>query len=191
MCAPMLSASAMFAASLAVSAVTGVVQYVGQQQAAQAQYDAQVTNAENGRNAAIADMIQKSADINSREEQERAAVGLRNMNASEETRRAAATAMATSESAGLSFDALLADYDQQYLSYADAQMQQLGFNVEQLQRNREGIEAEAESRINTIPMQPVTFPGFASTLLGIGGQALGAYDTFSVRDPLTGQRTLT
>lgn len=191
MCPPALSAATMFAASLAVSAVSGVVQYAGQQQAAQAQYTAQQTNATNARNSAVADMIQQSADLNAREEQERAATGLRIMNQSTASRQAAATAAATSESSGLALDQLLGDYDRQYVSYADTQLQQLGFNVEQLQRTREGVEAQAEGRINSIPIQPVSFPGLGTTLLGIGGSALSAFDTFSVRDPLTSRRTLT
>jgi hypothetical protein len=164
---------------------------MGEKATADAQYEAQVANGENMRNSAISDMVQQSADLNSREEQERAATGVRNMNQSTAARQASATAAATSESAGLSLDGLLNDYDRQYFSYADSQMQQLGFNVEQIGRQREGLKAQAQSRINSVPMRPVSYPSLAGSLIEFGGSALSAYDNFSVRDPITGNRTLT
>ncbi len=182
----------MYAASLAVTAVTGIVGYIGQQNMAEAQYEAQVANNEALRNASISDMVQKGNDLNSREQQENASTALNIQNQKQQAQRAAATAGATSESAGLSFEALMADYDQQYLNYADSQMQQLGFNTDQIARNRESIEAQAESRINGgWDNTPIAQPSLGLTLLGIGAQGLNSYQNYAVRDPATGTYTLT
>lgn len=193
MCEPIsIAASTMYAASLAVTAVTGIVGYIGQQNMAEAQYEAQVANNEALRNASISDMVQKGNDLNSREQQENASTALNIQNQKQQAQRAAATAGATSESAGLSFEALMADYDQQYLNYADSQMQQLGFNTDQIARNRESIEAQAESRINGgWDNTPIAQPSLGLTLLGIGSSALGSYQDYAVRDPATGTYTLT
>jgi hypothetical protein len=181
----------MLAASLAVTAVTTAVNYMGQKAQADAMYEAQVANNTALRNAAIGDMIQKGGDINARQQQEAAATALNINNQKQAARQAVSTAAATSESAGLSVEALMADYDRQYLNYADSQMQQLGFNIEQIQRTRESITAEAKNRINTgWDNRPITMPSLGGALLEIGAGAIGAYDKFSVRDPLTGKRTL-
>lgn len=194
MCEPItaaMTASQMFMASLAVTGITQAVNYVGQKNMAEAQYEAQVANNEALRNAAISDMVQKSGDLNVRQQQETASAALNINNQKQAARRAAATAQATSESAGLSFDALMADYDQQYLNYADAQMQQLGFNVEQIQRTRESITAQTESRINGgWSRKPVTQPSLGLTLMEVGAQGLNSYGNYAVRDPLSGSYTL-
>lgn len=191
MCPPALGAGAMFAASLAVSAVTTGLAYIGQQRTAEAAMQAQAINNQNLRNAAISDMVQKSNDLNARQQQETAATALNINNQKQAARRAASTALATSESAGLSVDALLADYDRQYLNFADSQMQQLGFNVEQIARTREAISAEAQNRINTgWDNRPIQMPSLGGALLEIGAAGIGAYDKYSVVDPLTGKRTL-
>lgn len=181
----------MFAASLAVSAVTGVVSYVGQKRTAEARVEAQEANNEALRTAAISDMVQSSGDLNVRQQQETAATALNISNQKLNTRRAASTAAASSESAGLSYENLLADYDQQFLNYSDSQMQQLGFNVEQIQRNRESIQARTEGRINTgWDNTPITMPSFGGTMLGIAGDAMSAYGDYGTKDPLTGEFSL-
>lgn len=191
MCPPALGAGAMFAASLAVSAVTTAVSYIGQQNQAEATIAAQNANNQALRNAAISDMVQQGNDLNTRQQQEMASTALNINNQKQAARRAASTAAATSESAGLSVDALLADYDRQYLNYADSQMQQLGFNVEQIQRTRESITAGAQNRINTgWDNRPVSMPSLGGALLEVGASGLAAYDKYSVADPLTGKRTL-
>ena len=190
MCPPALTAAQMFMASLAVSAVTAGVQYIGQQNMAEAQYEAQVNNANAVRENAIADMVAKGNDLNARQQQETASTALNINNNKLRAERAKATATASSESAGLSFEALLADYDQQYMGYADSQMQQLGFNTEQIQRNRESIEAQAKSRINGVPLTPIAQPSLGGAILGVAGAGMDAYSKYAVRDPNTGGLTL-
>lgn len=190
MCAP-IAAAPLFFASLAVSAVTGLVAYQGQKNTAEAQAEAQEANNENLRNASIQNMLQQTSDTNAREREERAATGVRIQNSKLRADRAASTARATSESAGISLEMLYADFDRQHLNFADSQLQQLGFNLDQIQRTREGIEAGAESRINSgWDNRPIEQPNLGGTLLGIAADGLSAYDAYSTRDPITGSRTL-
>lgn len=180
----------MFYASLAMSAVTSVVGYVGAQQQADAQYEAQVTNQTATRQAAITDMVAQGDDINQRGMQERASTALNVNNARLQAMRASSTANASSESAGVSVDMLMSDYDRQYLNYADAQMMQLGWGEEQLTRSREALTSQAQSRINSVPSTPVVYPGLGGTMLEIGAAGLNSYQTFSTRDPISGDYTL-
>lgn len=191
MCAPAIAAAPLFAASLAVTAVTGVISYIGQQQQAEAMAEAQAANNENLRRAAIGDMVQKTNDLNARQQQETASTALRIQNQKTAAREAQATAMASSEAAGLSVEQLFADYDRQYLSYADSQMQQLGFTEEQIARQRQSIEAQTKSRINSgWDNSPIQQPSLGAALMGIAAGGLQSYQTFSTIDPDTGKRTL-
>ncbi|MGH0000108.1 virion core protein, T7 gp14 family [Pseudovibrio ascidiaceicola] len=179
MCPPAVLAAPMLLASLAVSTVTGVVGYIGQQNMAQAQVEAQEANNTALRQASISDMVQKGNDVNARQIEETAATGLRIQNEKIKAQQAKATANATSETAGISVDTLLADYDRQYLSYADSQMQQLGFNLDQIQRTREQISAQAQGRINTgWDNRPIEMPSFGMTLAGIAGSGLNSYNKY-------------
>lgn len=186
-----MSTATMFAASLGVSALTAGAQYISQAQQATAQVEAQQANINATADAANASLVQQNTDLHARESQEQAATALRLNNARIDADKARAEASAGSESSGLSFSNLMADYESQYAAYADSEMIQLGFNLDQIQRTREGIAATAQSRINTIPRTPVQQPSLLTAAASIGGSALGAYDKYSVRDPITGIRTLT
>lgn len=197
MCEPITAALAsvstqtMMMASLAVSAVSTGVNYMAQQQNAAAQVEAQEKNLEAQRDASVKSMIQQGTDLQQRELQERAATGLRTQAAREKIDRAKATANATSQSAGLSFDALMSDFDTQFADFESSQLQQLGFNTDQLQRTREGIEATAQGRVNTLPRTPVARPSIFGAAASFGADALGTLNRFSVVDPLTGDPTFT
>lgn len=201
MCAPMIaaagtalstmSASTMFAVSLGVSALTTGIQYVAQMEQAQYQAEVQGANLQATRDAAVADMARQHGDLDVRAGQVSASTALRLQNQKDAAAQAKATASATSEAAGLSFDGLMADFDRQYTSFADAEMQQLGWDLDQIDRAREGIYANAQSRVNTVPRTPIQNPSLLAAGASFAGSALGAYDRYSVRDPITGQRTLT
>jgi hypothetical protein len=165
------------------------VQLIGQQQAAQEQADAQSANLKATRDAAVDAQVRQDADLHARETQLKTATAIDLDNQKKNVARAKSTATASSESAGLSFDALLGDFDRQYGNYADSQMQQLGFDLDQTQRTREGIQAQTQSRINTVPRTPIKGPNWLGGAASIAGSAFNAFDTYSVRDPITGQRT--
>jgi uncharacterized protein YqgV (UPF0045/DUF77 family) len=185
-----MKASTMMMVSLGVSAATAGMSYMAQQANMKAQVEAQETNLQAQRDAATTAMVQSTEDLQQRELQERASTALKLDNARRKADEAQATANATSESAGLSMEALMNDYDRQYGSYADAQMQQLGFNTDQIGRQREQIEAQAKGRINSMPRSPVQGGSLGGAILGFAADAAGAYQKFSVRDPLTGEYTL-
>lgn len=184
-----MSASTMFAVSLGLSAVQGVVGYMGQKQAAEAQAEAQVANIRATRNAAATDMVHQTADLHVREGQERAATALRIQDARKQSAQAASTARATSESAGLSFDMLTADYERQYASFADSQLSQLGWNLDQFERQKEGMQASAQGKVNSVPRSPITQPNMFGAIAGVASAGFDAYDRFTIRDPITGVRS--
>lgn len=181
-----ISSQTMMAASLGVSALTAGTSYMAQSEAAanSAAYAADT------KQAADAAMLSQNADLNTRLKQEQTSTALRNEAARKKTQAATATANATSEASGLSVDALLADYDRQYLNYADSQMQQLGFTEDQIGRSREGLSSQAQSRTNQAYSQITPAPSLAMSLGNFGADAIGSYQSFQVRDPLTGKYTI-
>ncbi|MCG7628393.1 hypothetical protein MHM88_11295 [Epibacterium sp. MM17-32] len=192
MCEPVTAALAamstktLMAASLGVSALTAGAGYVAQSK----QAEASEVYAENAQNSAIESMLAQGRDLNSREDQERKATALRRLDAQKKSKAAAATANATSESAGLSVDALMDDYERQYLNYSDSQMQQLGFQIDQIDRTREGLQAQAEGRVNQAQSQIKAKPSLAMTLGNFAATGLNTYQDFAVRDPFTGEFTI-
>jgi hypothetical protein len=186
-----LSSSAMFAVSLGVSAVTTGIQYMAQKAQAEAQVEAQETNLKNTADAANAAMVQSVEDLQQRTLQTRAATALRVSNAETRTLQAKGTFNAANEASGLSVAALMDDYDRQFEDYADAQYRQLGFDIDQIDRQVEGVQAQAKSRVNSVPIAPVSGPSLGGALADFGATAVGAFNQYSVRDPLTGNRTLT
>lgn len=185
-----MKASTMFAVSLGVSAVTAGMQYIAGVQNANAQAEAQRENIKNTTEAAATNFTQQQGDLHNRESQLKASMALRLNNQRRAADRAKATAKASSESAGLSFDALTADFDRQYSEYASSELTQLGFDMEQMEATRQGLQSQAQSRINTIPRTPINRPSFLTAAASVAGSALDAYDNFSTRDPDTGLRTL-
>lgn len=189
MCEPLsLTSSALFYTSLAVSAAQGVMQYVGQQNVAEAQQQVAAINQQQREEAAARDLALKSADLNTREAQETEASSLRTFNQNLQARRAASTAIASSDSAGASFDALLADYDRQAVNLEQAELTQLGFTKEQIERSRQGLQYEYASRAAGQAVS-VSQPSIVGTAAGVIGDGFKAYNTFSTIDPDTGNRT--
>lgn len=184
-----MTASTMFAVSLGVSALSSAVGLYGQHQAAEAQAEAVGNNLQATRDAAAENMVRQTTDLHAREQQTRTATAYRLDNQRMAADRAQATASASSESAGQSLDALLTDYDRQYGNYADSQMQQLGFDMDQIDRTREGLSAQAQSRVNTVPRPAIQGPNYAGAASSFLGDSFNAFDTYSVRDPATGLRT--
>ncbi len=185
------TAATSFATSLAVSGITTGMSFLAAQQQANAQNDAMQANINATAAAANQNLVQQSTDLHHREQQEKAAAALRLHNARVDTDKAAGTAAAINQGEGLSYQGLIGDYENQYTAYADAEMQQLGFSLDQVQRTREGIEASAQSSVNSLPTTPIQGPSILAAAAGVGASALSAYDKYSVRDPFTGERTLT
>lgn len=186
-----MSSAAMFAASLGVSALTTGINYVAQQQNAEAQIEAQERNLKAQSEAATTAMVRSTEDLQQRELQERASTALRVNNARLRTEEAKAKARTSTNATGLSMETLMTDYDREYQSFASAQYQQLGFATDQIDRQREGLMAQAEGRINSVPRSPVSGPSLGGSLANFGSQALSSYGTFATRDPKTGDFTLT
>lgn len=184
-----LTSSSIMSAQLAVQAASAVTSLVG------GFVSASKTQAANEQNLAQTKANADQATTDSgqaliqRELQERASTARRTLAAKIKANDARSTANATSQSAGLSMAALLADYDRQYLSYNAAQMQQLGFTTQQIDSERKALEATAQSRINSVPVQTVNFPDPFLAAAEFGSSALNTITDFAVVDPMTGEYT--
>lgn len=201
MCPPMLigaaaamsamSASTMFAVSLGTAALSAGVTMLGQHQAANAQAEATTANLQATRDAAVDSQVRQDGDLHARESQLKTATAIDLDNQKKNVLRAKGTASASSEAAGLTFDSMLSDYDRQYGNYADSQMQQLGFDIGQIERTREGIQSQTQARVNAVPRPPINRPSWITGAASIASSAFNSFDTYSVRDPITGNRTFT
>lgn len=189
MCEPVSLTSAFMYASLAVTAATTITDYMGQSAQADAQRQvAEITQQQNAE-AAAHDLARKSADLSVRQSQEEQATALRIFNRQLDQRAAASEAIASSESAGLSFDALLQDFDRQFHNFETAELTQLGWTVDQIDRSRDGLRYEYASRAAGQPYA-VSEPSVIGSGLSAIASGIDTYNTFSTVDPDTGKRTI-
>lgn len=191
MCEPISATAALAAGSFGLNAL----QVVSSQSAANAQAQrnaqTQANNNEMNRRAALKNMVEQQADVSSREQQERAAVGLNRLNQKINSKQASATAYASSDSSGQSIETLLNDYEQQYTAYSDSQLTQLGFNQEQLNRSRKQIQSQTLNSINSGWDTSVQVKeSWASTLVDLAATGVNTFNKFSSTDPKTGKRGL-
>jgi hypothetical protein len=174
MCAP----AALLGLQLAVSAASGVIGFMGQQQA----YGEQVTeynqNAENARTAAINAW---EAD-QTRANQEGAAATQKKFEANVQTAEAAATAeTAAGEGgvSGISVGNLLGDFYAKKGRYNDSVDTNLGFTRNYLTAETKSQQAQYQGQINSVPIP--TPPSFAASLVNIFGSGLDAFGQYKQR----------
>lgn len=196
-----MTAAQMFATSLAVSVASTALSYAGQQQQANAQtaYQEQMARQQNeyikqNAEAANTAYIEQAATTNIQLGQKQTAAAQDLQQQGTARLRAQGTATASSESAGLSMDMLMADYERQEATYRDSIHQQLEWDMEQGAREVSGFRAQAQDRINSArpyTPSPVSSPSLAGALIGFGGQALDAYRRFGSeeKDPTTKTKT--
>lgn len=178
MCDPIsggLTAGQIMAANIGLSMVSTMMNYAAQQQAASAQ--AAYINQAN--NAAIDSYYRESMAQNLRiqEEQEATSEDLQNLMI--ERKQKMGEYIASSQSAGLSFSNVLADYMRQEAQYKDAANRNLELKERQSQLNIEGMRAQTNSRINSNMSTALPQPSLFAAGLDIAGSTLSAYTTFS------------
>jgi len=174
MCDPTM----MFAASMVTSALQVGTQYIGQQQAAEAQRDYQEKRYEATREAANEAYIREVEAENQRLVEEGEAVAAKQQEVQREKIEKQGTAIAASEGAGMSLDALLADFERQEARYRDSLMQTRENRERQSDRRKEGSRAKAINRTNQVMPQPVSSPSALGAGLKLAGAGLQAYDTY-------------
>jgi hypothetical protein len=153
----------LFAASLAMSAGSAIAGVVGQQQA----YS---TNAANAQAAQRINNQQTNIGI----QQSEAAAGQKAQDQQIEMLKAAATARASANEAGVSgnsVDALIGDYhaaEGRYMNSLDTQNQ---WNRAQADMQKQGQAVQAQNQINS-----VAAPDYLGAALRIGGGGIDAYN---------------
>lgn len=178
MCDPIsggLTVGQMMAANIGLSMMSTMMNYAAQQQAASAQ--AAYINQAN--NAAIDSYYRESMAQNLRiqEEQEATSEDLQNLII--ERKQKMGEYIASSQSAGLSFSNVLADYMRQEARYRDSAYRNLELKERQSKLNIEGMRAKTNSRINSNMSTALPQPSLFAAGLDIAGSTLSAYTTFS------------
>jgi hypothetical protein len=171
MCAPMLMAGL----TLAMGAAQAVAGYQGQQ----AQYEAEQQRYNENVMASNQAAAVQYEYANRRIQQERAAAATEKADVAMDVREARAKAfVAAGESgvSGFSVDNLLAEFTQRGTRYANRVDQNLEMTTDQIQASKLESQAQAQSRINSLP-QPQK-PSFFDAGIRILGSALNAGQTF-------------
>lgn len=120
----------------------------------------------------------QASDMNLRVQQEQeAAVNAKMENAKRaaEARGTARAASGQAGVAGLSVDALMADFYRQEGTYRAVTDSNLSASIEQSQRELKGLRSTAQSR--EASLRPEAVPGYLGAGLRIAGQGVQAYDT--------------
>jgi len=165
----------LMAVSIGLTAAQGVASYVGQSQMASQQAKA---------NAATARSVNESTRINLAQlgiqgQQERDAASQKAQEVQRERLKAEARARVSAGEAGvsgLSVDALLNDYSKEESRYLESLETNMDYNQQQRDLEAQGIVAQGQSRINSMPL-PNT-PSLLGTALQIGAGSLDAYDRY-------------
>ncbi len=178
MCDPIsggLTAGQIMAANIGLSMMSTMMNYAAQQQAASAQ--AAYINQAN--NVAIDSYYREAMAQNLRiqEEQEATSEDLQELMI--ERKQKMGEYIASSQSAGLSFSNVLADYMRQEARYRDSAYRNLELKERQSQLNIEGMRAKTNSRINSNMSTALPQPSLFAAGLDIAGSTLSAYTTFS------------
>ena len=159
----------------------GAMGFMGQQQAAKAQAEFQVRQAE----ANNLEASRRQAELRHKQSQDKEALGRKKLEAQRELRKGRSTATVAAAEAGVggsSVDALLRDFSIQSSLYKESLLRQQQFVDTGTQLQILGIEANTRG-LNTRLNAPIAQPSFASALFRIGGQALGAINDKNARLP--------
>lgn len=191
---------AMFAATLAVSAVSAATSVYGQQQsaAAQAKYQKQLGEQRNQQiletgKAANKAFVEQSAAENIASGQRMEAASQELQGLQRDRLRTQGTSLATSTAYGLSQELLMGDFLREEARYRDTVDRQLKFDLDESDRRIAGFKAQAESRANSIQPftpSPIASPNYIGAGLQVIGSGMKAYGDYATKDPDTGEYSL-
>lgn len=187
MCIPALGAATMFAASLGISAASSLANYVGQRNVAKAQANYQNQVAEQTAKAANNAYIEQAAATNIRTAQQQQVASQELQGLQRDRLQAQGTAVASSQSAGLSFENLMRDYYREEARQRDNIRTQLQWDMDEAQRQMLGFQAQAQDRANGAQTYMVNSPSLLGTGLQIAGSAFDSYSRYTTKDPTTGK----
>jgi cytochrome c556 len=137
--------------------------------------------AEQGAALASANFKNQADQENYRQQQEdMAAAQTKQQNEKEAAKAKSTAAVAAGEAgvAGISVDALQADFNRQEAIFAGAVDTNRGFGRAQSQQQMQALRAGAIDRIVSTQATPLSAPGYYGAALRIGGQAMDTYNTY-------------
>ncbi len=182
---PALTATEMFMASMAMTIATTAMTYMQQSAQAEAQQAANNTQAEMNRRqveSANAAMFNDAAQIQLRQRQEQEADSQKLQQAQTEAVQARAKERVAAGEAGvsgISLDAIMGDMVKREADYKTSVQTNSRATQDQLNLEMKGLEATANSRINSItPIKPVTQPSFLDAGMRIVGGGMDAYGKY-------------
>lgn len=173
MCDP--GSMTMLAGQLALSALTTGIGYMAQQEAADSANAYQKAMHEQTTENALQAYRNAVDQENQRVIQSEDAAAQEIQKIQQERLRKSGEAIASSNAAGMSMDALMGDFLRQEGNYKAAIEQQLQWERQQSQANMKGHGAQARSRIAGTMYQPHTGPSPLGTLASFGSSSLGIY----------------
>ena len=172
-----LTVGQMMAAQLAVTAVTGVMQYQQQQKIADYKYEAAYKAAESANQA----YVDQTEGLNARLREEKQAAEQEKFKAAKQSLKAQGAIRAT-ERAGLTVDLLLADAEREKGNWTNALNQtiqsadrQYTRNLKQLEAQREGRQNQAIDLYNTASSNA---PSLLGTIANVANTGLSNYTTY-------------
>ena len=166
-----------FASQLALTAVTGVMQYQQQKKVANYQYEAAQRAAESANQA----FVDQQEGLNARLREEKQAADQQKFDVAKKALRAKGAIRAT-ERAGLTIDLLLADAEREKGNWTNALNQTIQSADQQYRRNLKGLEAQRQGRTNqAIDMYntaSANAPSLLGTIADIANTGLSNYTTY-------------
>jgi len=188
-----MTAAQMFWSSMAVTAASTVVNYAAQsEQASQTRaYQSKVADEQNRvlvatQKAANQEYVEGAAAQSIQLDQKQQGYAQEAQNVQIQREQRVGTALASSENAGLSLDALMADFYRGEASYKSSLQQQYQMDTVARDINVESMHDKAENRVASVPQyipSNVNSPSLLGGALQIGSGALANYYNWSDTKP--------
>lgn len=188
-----LSTAQMFWSSMAMTVASTAATYAAQQEQADQtrSYQTRVAEEQNRvlvetANAANKEYVEQSAAQNIQLDQKATGYAQEEQQVQTQREQRVGTALASSENAGLSLDALTADFYRNEGHYKSSLAQQYGFDLTQRDITVQALHDKAQNRTATVPQYiptPVSGPNLLGSALQIGTGAVTNYYNWSDKVP--------
>lgn len=183
-----ISATALGLASLAIGAASSITSYIGQQQQANAQSAYQSAQAkeyarvnELNNQAAVKEYTEQSAAERIKQMQDQAAASTETQSIQKEALQKKGTMLASTNTAGMALDALMADYDRTEAEQKELVRKQYEFGSIDSGLALSGMRERTQNRLDgqqNYIAAPVSRPSGLGLALGIGSAALNGYSAY-------------
>lgn len=179
--------------SLAIGAASAVTSYMGQQQQADAQASYQNAQAkeyarvnELNNQAAVTEYVEQSAAERIKQMQDQQSAATETQAIQREALQKKGTMLASTNTAGLALDSLMADYDRTEAEQKELVRRQYEFGAVDSGIALTGYRDKTQARLNgqqSYIAAPISKPSGLGLALGIGSAALGGYEKYKKYQP--------